>query len=259
VDDAPENRQLLQVLLGDAGLTVLEAENGAIALGRVADGAPDIVLMDMQMPVMDGVAATRALRDRGCTLPVLALTANAMKGIEHIVRDAGFTGFHTKPIDVDALLQDLALRLGGQRDDSPPEPAAEAEPPPGTALLAQALPPAPSGAALPPMVSRLAHHPRLGKVVARFVQTLPPKLAEMQQALARDDMATLASLAHWLKGAGGSVGFDELFEPAKALDEAAKAHQPDTARAALHDLQALAARIAPVPTGTDQPIKETTT
>ena len=97
------------------GLEVLEAEDGDLALELLAQEAVDLVLMDMQMPRMDGSTATRLLRDRGCTLPILALTANAMKGFELEIERAGFSGFHTKPMDIDALLADLAARLDGRR------------------------------------------------------------------------------------------------------------------------------------------------
>ena len=260
VDDAAENRQLMQVLLQDVGLTVLLAEDGAVALDRVADSAPDIVLMDMQMPVMDGLTATRALRDRGCTLPILALTANAMKGIEREIEAAGFSGFHTKPIDIDTLLADLAQRLGGQRGEAmakvlEAEAAAEAAPPTAAAeasVLSQALPEAADNT---PLVSRLAAHPRLGKVVQRFNESLPGKLDEMSQSLQQRDMAALASLAHWIKGAGGSMGYDELFEPAKALDEAAKVGDADNATRHLAQLRAVAARIAPLPAAPNEPAR----
>ena len=74
----------------------------------------DLVLMDMQMPVMDGPTAVRTLRGMGCALPIIALTANAMKGFERELEQSGFSGFQTKPIDVDGLLRDLAGRLDVQ-------------------------------------------------------------------------------------------------------------------------------------------------
>jgi HPt (histidine-containing phosphotransfer) domain-containing protein len=79
--------------------------------------------------------------------------------------------------------------------------------------------------------------------VARFVEQLPVKLAQMDSAVTRADMQELASLAHWLKGAGGSVGFDDLFEPAKALELAAKAHDQPAALQVLADLHGLDRRI----------------
>lgn len=116
VDDGAENRELVRLVLESAGLTVLEACDGAVALDVVEREAPDLVLMDVNMPVMDGYTATRLLRERGCTLPVLALTANAMKGFEHQIEGAaGFTGYLTKPVDIDALLAELAAHLGGRQ------------------------------------------------------------------------------------------------------------------------------------------------
>src|SRR6185369_7940857 len=70
VDDGPENRELLSLVLTEQGLWVDEAENGQVALDKLAAGSYDLVLMDMQMPVMDGYAATRELRRRGLQMPV---------------------------------------------------------------------------------------------------------------------------------------------------------------------------------------------
>jgi CheY-like chemotaxis protein len=237
VDDGEENRELVRVVLEASGLTVIEAENGEVALRRVAADAPDLVLMDVQMPVMDGYTATRLLRERGCTLPVLALTANAMKGFEREIEAAGFTGYLTKPVDIDAMLAALALRLGGRPVD---EAAAV------SILTSSAREPAPSSAppaALPPIVSRLATHPRLAKVVRTFGRTLPLKLAAMQAALDAGRLAELAELAHWLKGAGGTVGFDDFFEPAREFELNVKDGDVAVLAAGLRTLQGLAARM----------------
>ncbi len=214
VDDGAENRQLVRVLLEEVGLRVSEAENGQLALDRIAAEPFDLVLMDMQMPVMDGQTATRQLRAQGNLLPVIALTANAMKGFEQELDAAGFSGYQTKPIDVDALLRDLAERLGGQAVQ--PDAAASGDPAPAGAVAA------PDGTTAA-IVSRLAGHAKLGPIVARFVEQLPSRLGQMDAAAAADDMAALAALAHWLKGAGGSMGFDDLFEPARALEDATRA------------------------------------
>ena len=82
VEDNELNQEVATAMLTDAGLLVELAENGQIAVEMVRARPYDIVLMDMQMPVMDGTTATRTLRDRGCELPIVALTANAMKGFE---------------------------------------------------------------------------------------------------------------------------------------------------------------------------------
>jgi HPt (histidine-containing phosphotransfer) domain-containing protein len=145
----------------------------------------------------------------------------------------------TKPIDVDSLMRDLAGRLGGKAV-------------PGTAKVAATGPRPSAPANLPSdadvmeelaIVSRLAGHAKLARVAARFVDQLPDRLALMDQALARADMTELAVLAHGLKGAGGSMGFDDLFEPAKALEDAAKAHDAAAAARSLRELHQLKRRI----------------
>jgi PAS domain S-box-containing protein len=238
VDDGAENRELVRLVLESVGLTVLEAHDGAMALDVVAREMPDLVLMDVNMPVMDGYTATRTLRERGCTLPVLALTANAMKGFEREIESAGFTSYLTKPVDIDVLLAELAVRLGGQQVAMPVVVAAF------TPAVAQALPVSTDE----PIVSRLADHPRLARVVRTFGRTLPGKLAAMQSALDDGRIDDLADLAHWLKGAGGTVGFDVFFEPAREFERLARAGERAGLAHSLHQIQALARRIV-VPDG----------
>ena len=243
VDDGPENRHLVRVLLEEAGLKVSEAENGQVAVDMLGHTAVDLVLMDIQMPVMDGYAATRRLRADGFGLPILALTANAMKGFEHALNEAGFSGYLTKPIEIQNLMSELGSRLGGQA-----VPASAVEAASGSAGSPVAAPVAAPSDATPAAVeleeasvitSRLSGHAKLGKIVKRFVEQLPSKLEQMDRAAADADMDELAALAHWLKGAGGSMGFDALFEPAKALEDAAHTRDPRAAAATLIELHAI--------------------
>jgi HPt (histidine-containing phosphotransfer) domain-containing protein len=93
------------------------------------------------------------------------------------------------------------------------------------------------------MVSRLSANPRFARIVARFVEQLPSRLSEMDGALKSGQMQELAAHAHWLKGAGGSMGFDDLYEPAKALELAAQASDHVGARVVLAQLHGLERRI----------------
>ena len=235
VDDGAENRELVRLVLESAGLTVVEAHDGAMALDVVAREAPDLVLMDVNMPVMDGYTATRLLRERGCTLPVLALTANAMKGFEHQIEAAGFSGYLTKPVDIDVLLAELGQRLGGRQVAGV---VPELAPRRVGGMAAD-----PAGEAGAPIVSRLADHPRLSRVVHTFCRTLPDKLVAMQGALDDGRLADLADLAHWLKGAGGTVGFDVFFEPAREFERLARAGEYTELERVMRQIQALARRI----------------
>ncbi len=296
VDDGAENRELVRLVLESSGLTVVEAENGALALTQVAALQPALVLMDVQMPVMDGYTATRMLRDRGYGAPVLALTANAMKGFESQIEAAGFTGYLTKPVNIDALLQALSEHLQGRQlptaelqtaELQTAEPltaamlpaagvAARAEPRPaersarqpaavgvaGSAVAAARAARTPAGHSLAggaPIRSRLESHPRLARVVRTFARTLPTKLELMREALAARRFEELGELAHWLKGAGGTVGFDQFFEPARRFEQHARHQHLPGLEAGLLEMQALSARmvVPPDPDGTEVPVLNT--
>ena len=235
VDDGEANRELVRLVLEERGLSIVGAENGQIAVDMATQQRFDLILMDMQMPVMDGFTASRTLRQRGLTTPIVALTANAIKGFEGEILEAGCTAYLTKPVDIDALMQTLGEILGGRRVESAPRKSQclTSDVPPSEPPVAAR----PAGG--PPIVSRLADHPRLRAVVRMFAEQMPERMRAIEQAWEARDFETLVSLAHWLKGSGGTAGFDEFTEPARALERLAKmtdGHQTGEVVAQLRDI-----------------------
>ncbi len=106
-EDHPDNRQMLTRRLERKGYEVHVAENGAEAVERAAALAPDLILMDISMPVMSGIEATRALRKRSDTsaIKIVALTAHAMDSARQECLDAGCDDFATKPVDFAGLIE----------------------------------------------------------------------------------------------------------------------------------------------------------
>jgi len=229
VEDGDTNRKLVGIVLRRMGIDVVEAENGEIGV-RIATVEPfDLILMDMQMPVMDGYTATRRLREHGLTTPIVALTAHAMKGDDENCRDAGCSGYLMKPIDPDVLTdvvsEILSQNTHRKREQAPADIAAGAT-------------------TEPPLLSTLPmDDPEFRLVVSDFRDRLIQKLACMRGALTLGDFVELGKLAHWLKGSGGTVGFPVLSERAARLQDAVREQSVRNTSAALTELEALAARI----------------
>jgi len=114
VDDNPVSRELIREVLEDSGRRVLEAENGEEALKKIAEEKPDIVLLDIQLPIYDGYEVLRRVRTilKLDKLPVLAVTAYAMKEDFERALAAGFAAYITKPIDAAALRVQVEEILG---------------------------------------------------------------------------------------------------------------------------------------------------
>ena len=233
VDDGAENRELLSLVLAEQGLWVEEAENGQVALDKLAASGFDLILLDMNMPVMDGNAAVRELRRRGVQTPVLAFSANAMKGYEEEVLAAGCTGFLTKPVDIDLLLARIAGLLGGERitaGSAASAPAAVAGAPDVPATDA-------------PIHSRFAQQPRLSPIVGKFAGRLRERIDAAWQSHEDGDLDEVGRFGHWLVGSAGMMGYDGLTEPARELEALAKAGDRPGSAALLERLDRMCGRL----------------
>lgn len=240
-DDGESNRRLVKVFLERSGATVETAENGQLAIELVRQNTYDAVLMDMQMPVMNGYEATAELRSLGIDVPVVALTADAMQGVEEKCRQVGCSHFMTKPIDIAALCRLLREILGPVEEGDvviATQPVT-AIPSSGIGVSARDL------AVLQPIVPTLpVEDPEFRDIAESFVTRLDDQLADMERALAEEDFDELFRLAHWLKGAGGTVGLDVFTSPAIRLQRLAQDNIAVDAQRCLRDIRDLHSRIA---------------
>ncbi|MEZ6078481.1 MAG: response regulator [Pirellulaceae bacterium] len=235
VDDGDENRQLMSLILEEAGTTYRTAENGLEAVQLATEQEWDVILMDMQMPVMDGYTATRTLRAQGYHKPIIALTAHAMQQAEQECRDAGCSGFMTKPINFDRLIATLAEIAGIAVE---------------TTAKTLTLPDCEPVAAEvrehddEPIVSTLPlHKERFRVIVEQFASTLDERFDALESALMAGDTRTLAELSHSLKGASGNCGFSSLAEVAALLERSAQSSELETAPQVLDQLRQIRNRI----------------
>ena len=236
VEDGQSNRQFIGLVLQQAGAEVVVAENGQEGLDAAGSRTFDVILMDMQMPVLDGYTAAKRLRERGCNLPIIALTAHAMRGDKEKCLAAGCSDYLSKPIDMDELLQTVATALhqAGRNGESSRHDARDR-------WAAEQV----STDSLPAITSTLpTGNPEFARIVETFVDQLHGRLAEMQTAYEDADLEQLAELAHWLKGSGGTVGFHCFTKPARRLELLAKEGRTEHIHEAIREIGTLVQRIA---------------
>ena len=209
-EDNRDIQELAASYLYKLGVKVVLASDGREAVNLALQGDVDLVLMDMQMPVMDGLEATRELRKRGMEIPIIALTANAMAEDRMQYQQAGANDFLAKPIDQRQLINKLGYflspqeTLGQRAGDGMLEADEEAE------LIAE--------------------------FKAKFVGKLPEYLARMNELFSKQDLSGLTFIAHDLKGLGASFGFPTISEISAKIES--QARQADLEKVSL-DIQAL--------------------
>lgn len=221
-EDSPDNQKLISMHIRRTGAEVTVAENGKIAVNRAMEKPYDLILMDMQMPVMGGLEATAALREFGCDTPIVALTANAMKSDRDKYIAAGANDFLTKPIDLDRFYEALAnfLEVRTATDDIAIEKQGRDKT--DTAKSVEV-------ADSPSYASQLAEDEEFQELILEFVELLPGITDEITQAAHSQDWNSLQSVSHRLKGSGGSYGFHELTEIAKKIND-------DVRQSVYHDI-----------------------
>jgi signal transduction histidine kinase/DNA-binding response OmpR family regulator/HPt (histidine-containing phosphotransfer) domain-containing protein len=244
VEDNAINQGVACAMLRKLGLAVDVANHGGEALEKLQAADYDVVLMDCQMPVMDGYEATAAIRrlPQRAEVPIVALTANAMQGDEARCRAAGMDGFLAKPYTLPALQATLLRWL--------PQLGAGAPAQPDTAALASALAagsgrgPRNTAAAEPPPLNESALRTLreldaaggdglLRELLTQFVQSAPGQLVQIEAALQADDAGALARAAHALKSSSGNLGADALSKHYRQLERLGREARLDEARVLL--------------------------
>ncbi len=230
VEDNEINQQVAREMLLDAGFEVTTADHGELALAALAQApAFDAVLMDMQMPVMDGLQATRAIRalPQFAELPIIAMTANAMAQDRQRCLDAGMNDFVAKPIEPDQLWAAL-LRWVKPRTGYTPAPPRSAQTSPEAAALGLSVPGLDTALGLRRCMGKVAFYRQMLAQFVREQALVPERIA---QALQAGDWASAHRLTHTLKGVAGNLGATTVQRLADQLDQPLRerAHQGDPA------------------------------
>ena len=231
-EDNPVNREVAMGMLALLGCHVDVAENGRQATDAASKQHYDLVLMDCQMPVMDGFAATAAIRKReqqthAARTPIIALTANAMEGDREQCLAAGMDDYLSKPFSHQALSEMLVCWCSSQHTQhvSPPET------PPTTTSTAAGNHSSPTQAVPPPepvdrtawasitALKRPGQPNMLHKIIGRYLTGSQAQVTRLRQALQGQEYETIRTLAHSLKSSSATLGAHRLAALAKQLEE----------------------------------------
>lgn len=202
VEDSEDNRLLIQAYLKTSPYQIDIAENGKIALDKFTSGEYDLVLMDIQMPVMDGYSATKAMRkwERGKsakTTPIIALTAHAFKEDVQKSLDAGCSDHVTKPIRKQVLIEAIHKHTQQVIDQQPADEREDKK------IIVN--PPA-----------------EIKDLIPGFLANRDKDVKTLREKLKSGDFETIQMLGHSMKGSGASYGFETITEIGWSLEQAAK-------------------------------------
>jgi len=208
-DDIDANREFFSRTLQSAGALCQVVEDGQEAVDACQAADFDIVLMDMRMPVLDGYSAVSMLRDSGAEIPIVALTANGMTEDEERCRSVGCTGYLTKPISMNALLQGVAEQLGRSTTQMAPKPLMATKPQMASSRDHGRL-------ESMDVMRRIDSHataeievpddPFMREMATMLLQKIELAMPDLRDAVGTCNNRLLAEQAHWMKGTGGTVG-----------------------------------------------------
>ncbi len=237
VEDTPVNRQVASGILKRFDCSVSTAENGKIALEMLEEYEFDLVFMDLQMPVMDGLDATRKIREneRLSKIPIIAMTAHAMKDDRQRCLDAGMDDYITKPLKTEEL-RVMVDKWATRNDEPKTPPALEAMNDPRSLSWAAPLD-------RQKAVEFLGDEELVEEVVAVFMDTIPKMLSDIESAVQEVDMKQLQLTAHSLKGAASNIFAEPIRKTAEKLEFMGRDGNSADTEETLNELQSQIARL----------------
>jgi len=222
-EDVELNQFLAKHIMQSWGFEVTIAENGRKAVEVLQAGDFDLVLMDIQMPEMDGIHATQCIRQladrKKASIPVIALTANALKGDSDTYLQAGMNDYLSKPFTEENLFNVIRRNLPAQEEMPAVSVAAAAEPASQEPACLYDL----------SMVRSVSGGDEafIKKMVQLFIDTVPPGLADLKEAMATAQWQKMGKVAHKLKSTIDSIGISSLHEDIRFIESSGK-HERDT-------------------------------
>lgn len=234
-EDIRTNQILMKSLLNKLGLEVIIAGDGQEAVQKASSGVFEVILMDIQMPVMDGCQATRTLREQGTTVPIIALTGHTDEADKSKCFEAGCNDYLSKPIDPRCLAEKLAKYLPS--DGVLPDPAPSCQIDAGPVIDWDAL------------VSRGFDEALISSVMPICLDDNRKRLQELTLALQANSVEDVRLVAHAMKGSFAMIGVVNLAQIACRLEEKAKQRDLSMTEPLLaglekgfHELQVLVSR-----------------
>eukprot|EP00913_Durusdinium_trenchii_P013373 g12554.t1 len=231
VEDNLINQKVAIRMLSKMGHTVTTADNGKLALESLESRPFDLVLMDVQMPVMDGPTATAAIRRReqhsGGHIPIIAMTANAMRGDREKCLAAGMDEYVSKPVNPEELVKAIQRVIGHDSKPVQDRSAIAAKTPHSIPIFD------PDGA-----LERVDGDVEfLQELIGDFLEACDPMVAEMRASVSGNDCSTLRRVAHTLKSNVGCLGSETTAASAFRLEEIGRQEHLDEAADALTELE----------------------
>ena len=242
VEDALANQKLIMALLRKVGLEPVLTENGQQAVEAATGESFDLIFMDMQMPVMNGYEATEALRHKGNTAPIVALTANVMKGDEEKCLAAGCNGYLSKPVSRDKLHEVLAKYLSSSLVESATTAQNESDPSPQDASTTKTNP-TPADTTKPIIdwqaLTKVCDDDEIITEIADAIcEDTPRSMEKIMAAIREKDFANLTLYAHRIKGTTATIGAQTVAEITAQLEQAGKQEYLETAESLIKQVQA---------------------
>ncbi|MBN1786761.1 MAG: response regulator [Sedimentisphaerales bacterium] len=223
-EDSPTNQALARLLLKKMNLETVIVENGKLAVDKAMNEEFDVVLMDIQMPVMNGYEATKTMIEKGFKKPIIALTACAMKGDEEKCFEAGCSDYLSKPIDRKKLVETLSKYLSVTGNDRQETEAQVKE-----TNMENSTPQQNDQADSQELemdwnllMDRIGCEELIDEIIPIFMKDNTERMQKLEEAVEKNDIGEVKFYAHSLKGAAGTVGAAKLSELGRNLEDDAR-------------------------------------